>query len=80
MGSGRHGAARPPIGVLIHRDRVDFSIYGLQAAVTLVIMVLTGPASPVFWLCFLLLFGGVVLFFRRIDRLAREELAESDLL
>ncbi|MEY9213715.1 hypothetical protein NI17_023325 [Thermobifida halotolerans] len=80
MGSGRHGAARPPIGVLIHRDRVDFSIYGLQAVVALVIMIATGPGSLAFWLCFLLLFAGVVLFFRRIDRLAREELAGEDLL
>ncbi|TDQ54734.1 hypothetical protein [Actinorugispora endophytica] len=80
MRSGRHGAARPPIGVLIHRDRVDFSLYALQAVIAVVVMIVTGPTSPAFWLGFLLLIAGAVLCFRRIERLSREELAGEELL
>lgn len=80
MGSGRHGAARPPIGVLIHQDRVDFSIYGAQAVVAVAVMAVTGPSSPAFWLATLLLITVPVLFFRRIERLARAELAGDEFL
>lgn len=80
MRRGRHGAARPPLGVLIHRERFDFSLYALQAVIAVVIMAVAGPASLVFWLCVLLLLAGIILFFRRVDRLSREELAGEELL
>ncbi|GLU46769.1 hypothetical protein [Nocardiopsis ansamitocini] len=80
MRSGRHGAARPPIGVLIHRDRFDFSLYALQALIAVVVMTLTGPANLAFWLSTLVIIAGIVLSFRRIERLSREEVAGEELL
>lgn len=80
MGSGRHGAARPPIGVLIQRERPDFLLYGLQFLLSIGVMVLSGPASIPFWLAFVVIVAIVVLIVRRMDRLSRDELRGEDLL
>ncbi|CAM3883982.1 hypothetical protein GCM10009799_47970 [Nocardiopsis rhodophaea] len=80
MRSGRHGAARPPIGVLIHRDRVDFSLFALIIVVALAVMVLTGWSTIVFWLGFVPIFATLALIVRRIDRLARDEVRDEELL
>lgn len=80
MRSGRHGAARPPIGVLVQRDRADFLLHGLQVLLALGVMAVAGPLSPVFWLALVGIFATVVLAVRRIDRLSRDELRGEELL
>ncbi|OLT27652.1 hypothetical protein BJF83_18045 [Nocardiopsis sp. CNR-923] len=80
MRSGRHGAARPPVGVLIQQDRVDFALFALIIVVALVSMVLTGPGSAVFWLAFVPIIATGVLAFRRMEHLSRLELRDSELL
>ncbi|MBR8744166.1 hypothetical protein [Nocardiopsis sp. MG754419] len=80
MRSGRHGAARPPVGVLIQQDRVDFALFALIFVVALASMVFTGPGSVVFWLAFLPLIATVVLAFRRIEHLSRLELRDSEFM
>ena len=80
MRSGRHGAARPPVGVLIQQDRVDFALFVLIFVVSLVSMVFTGPGSIVFWLAFLTMIATVVLGFRRIEHLSRLELNDSEFM
>ncbi|HJE58839.1 MAG TPA: hypothetical protein K8V84_10060 [Nocardiopsis listeri] len=80
MRSGRHGAARPPVGVLIQQDRVDFALFVLIFVVSLVSMVFTGPGSIVFWLAFLPMIATVVLGFRRIEHLSRLELNDSEFM
>ncbi|ASU82700.1 hypothetical protein CDO52_07790 [Nocardiopsis gilva YIM 90087] len=80
MRSGRHGAARPPIGVLIHRDRVDFSLFALIIVIALAVMVLTGWTSIAFWLGLVPIFATLALIVRRIDRLARDEVRDEELL
>ncbi|MBB6173270.1 hypothetical protein HNR23_003330 [Nocardiopsis mwathae] len=78
MRSGRHGAARPPLGVLIHRDRVDFSLFALIIVVALAVMVLAGWTSITFWLGLLPIFATLALMVRRLDRLARDEVARDE--
>ncbi|GAB3487596.1 hypothetical protein [Nocardiopsis coralliicola] len=80
MRSGRHGAARPPIGVLVRQDRVDFALYAMIAVVALAVMAFSGPMSAPFWLSLLPIVGAVVLSVRRIDRLSRDELRDEELL
>ncbi|MUL39843.1 hypothetical protein FZ103_01385 [Streptomonospora sp. PA3] len=82
MGSGRHGAARPPIGVLIQQDRVDFSLFTSIIVVALAVMVLIGAglASVAFWLAVIPVPVSAALIVRRINRLAREELGDDELL
>ncbi|GAA3741114.1 hypothetical protein [Salinactinospora qingdaonensis] len=80
MRSGRHGAARPPIAVLIQQDRLDFILLVFQILVAAAVMVVTGPLSLPFWLAFLLLIASIVLAVRRIDRLSRQEVAGDELL
>ncbi|QBI52606.1 hypothetical protein [Streptomonospora litoralis] len=82
MGSGRHGAARPPIGVLIQQDRVDFSLYTSIIVIALAVMVLIGMgwASIAFWVAVIPVVVGGVLFVRRINRLSREELGDDERL
>ena len=80
MRSGRHGAARPPVGVLIQQDRVDFALFALIFVVALVSMVFTGPANLAFWLAFVPIIGTIVLAVRRIEHLARLELRDSEFL
>ncbi|GAA1762670.1 hypothetical protein [Streptomonospora arabica] len=82
MGSGRHGAARPPIGVLIQQDRVDFSLFTSIMVIALAVMVLIGVgwASIAFWLAVIPVLVAGVLIVRRIKRLAREELGNDELL
>ncbi|GAB2492959.1 MULTISPECIES: hypothetical protein [Nocardiopsis] len=80
MRSGRHGAARPPVGVLIQQDRVDFALFVLIIVVALVSMVFTGPGSIVFWLAFIPIIATVVLAFRRIEHLSRLELNDSEFM
>ncbi|GAA3722473.1 hypothetical protein HDA32_000851 [Spinactinospora alkalitolerans] len=80
MRSGRHGAARPPIGVLVHQDRVDFSLFALQAVIAIAVMVFTGPTEPAFWISLPVIIASIVLSVRRIDRLSRQELAGEELL
>ncbi len=80
MGSGRHGAARPPVGVLIQQDRIDFALFALIFVVALASMVLTGPGSVAFWLAFLPIIASIVLTFRRIEHLSRLELRDSEFL
>ncbi|GAA0983279.1 MULTISPECIES: hypothetical protein [Nocardiopsidaceae] len=80
MRSGRHGAARPPVGVLIQQDRVDFALFALIIVVALVSMFFTGPGNLAFWLAFLPIIASVVLAFRRIEHLSRLELRDSEFL
>jgi 1,4-dihydroxy-2-naphthoate octaprenyltransferase len=82
MGSGRHGAARPPIGVLIQQDRVDFSLFASIIVIALAVMVLIGfgLASAAFWLAFLPIIVASALIVRRIGRLSRDELRDEELL
>lgn len=80
MRSGRHGAARPPIGVLIQQDRVDFALFALIFVVSLVSMFFTGPGNFAFWLAFLPIIASIALTFRRIERLSRMELRDSEFL
>ncbi|MDT0302294.1 hypothetical protein [Streptomonospora wellingtoniae] len=82
MGSGRHGAARPPIGVLIQQDRVDFSLFTSIIVIALAVMVLIGIgwASIAFWIAVIPVLVAGVLIVRRINRLAREELGNDELL
>lgn len=80
MGSGRHGAARPPIGALIRLDRTDFLLYGLQIALAVAVMVLAGPASLAFWLAIIAVVVSIVLAMRRIEQLSRDELRGEELL
>lgn len=80
MGSGRHGAARPPIGVLIDQDRVDFALFALIFVVSLVSMFFTGPGNLAFWLAFLPIIASIVLTFRRLEHLSRLELQDSEFL
>jgi membrane associated rhomboid family serine protease len=80
MGSGRHGAARPPIGVLIRLDRADFLLLGLQIVLAIAVMALVGPMSIAFWLAIVAVVVSIVLAIRRIDRLSRAELRGDDLL
>lgn len=80
MRSGRHGAARPPVGVLIQRERVDFALFALIVVVALASMVFTGPGSVAFWLAFLPIIAIVVLTFRRIEHLARLESNDAEFL
>lgn len=80
MGSGRHGAARPPIGVLIEQDRVDFALFALIFVVSLVSMFFTGPGSFAFWLAFFPIIASIVLTFRRLEHLSRLELRDFEFL
>ena len=80
MRSGRHGAARPPVGVLIQQDRVDFALFALIFVVALVSMAFTGPGSVVFWLALLPVVSTVVLAVRRIEHLSRLELRDSEFM
>ncbi|WP_116244039.1 hypothetical protein [Nocardiopsis sp. FIRDI 009] len=80
MRSGRHGAARPPVGVLIQQERLDFALFALIIVVALVSMVFSGPGSVVFWLAFVPIIASGVLAFRRIEHLSRMELRDSELL
>ncbi|MBV2362747.1 hypothetical protein ACFPZ0_18475 [Streptomonospora nanhaiensis] len=82
MGSGRHGAARPPIGVLIQQDRVDFSLFASIIVIALAVMVLIGIdlASVAFWVAMILVLVSVALIVRRLNRLSREELGDDELL
>ncbi|MFD6100681.1 hypothetical protein ACFVWN_16020 [Nocardiopsis flavescens] len=80
MRSGRHGAARPPVGVLIQQDRVDFALFALIFVVAVVSMVFSGPGSVVFWLALLPLVSAVVLTVRRIEHLSRLELRDSEFM
>lgn len=80
MRSGRHGAARPPVGVLIQQDRIDFALFLLIGVVALVSMVFSGPASIVFWLGLLTIVASGVLAFRRIEQLSKLELRDSEFL
>ncbi|MDA0562991.1 hypothetical protein LG943_01370 [Streptomonospora sp. S1-112] len=82
MGSGRHGAARPPIGVLIQQDRVDFSLFASIIVIALAVMVFIGIdlASVAFWIAMILVGVSVALIVRRLNRLSREELADDELL
>ncbi|MFV2198296.1 hypothetical protein [Nocardiopsis sp. LOL_012] len=80
MRSGRHGAARPPVGVLIQQDRVDFALFALIIVVALLSMVFSGPGSAVFWLAFVPIIATGVLVFRRIEHLSRLELRDADFL
>lgn len=80
MRSGRHGAARPPIGVLIQQDRVDFSLFALIIVAALAFMVLSGPGSLIFWLAILPIIATGVLIARRIEQLSRAELRDAEFL
>lgn len=80
MRSGRHGAARPPVGVLIQQDRIDFALFVLIFVIALVSMVFSGPGSIVFWLALLTIAASVVLTFRRIEQLSKLELSDSEFL
>ncbi|HLS32211.1 MAG TPA: hypothetical protein VK039_01350 [Brevibacterium sp.] len=82
MGSGRHGAARPPMGVLIQQDRVDFSLLVTVILIALAVMVLIGIglASIALWVSAIPAIIGGVLIVRRIGRLSREELGDDELL
>ncbi|MDE3721101.1 MULTISPECIES: hypothetical protein [Nocardiopsis] len=80
MRSGRHGAARPPVGVLIQQDRVDFALFALIFVVALASMAFSGPGSAVFWLALVPMVATVVLAFRRIEHLSRLELRDSEFL
>ncbi|WP_046470322.1 hypothetical protein [Allosalinactinospora lopnorensis] len=78
MRSGRHGAARPPIGVLIRRERFDFCLFGLIIMVAAAVMVLSGWTDPAFWLAVVPVFASLVLAVRRIGRLARDEVIRDE--
>ncbi|MDA8369600.1 MAG: hypothetical protein M0026_06985 [Nocardiopsaceae bacterium] len=82
MGSGRHGAARPPIGVLIQQDRVDFSLFAsiIMVAVAVMALIGIGWVGAAFWVALLPVFAGIALIVRRINRLSREELRGEELL
>lgn len=80
MRSGRHGAARPPVGVLIQQDRIDFALFLLIGVIALVSMVFSGPTSIVFWLGLLTIAASGVLAFRRIEQLSKLELRDSEFL
>lgn len=80
MGSGRHGAARPPIGVLVRLERTDFLLLGIQIIAAIAVMILAGPLSIAFWLAIAVAVMSVTLGVRRIDRLSRDELRGEDLL
>ncbi|WP_026120226.1 hypothetical protein [Nocardiopsis potens] len=80
MRSGRHGAARPPIGVLVRQDRTDFMLFALIVVVALAVMAVSGWTSPAFWLSLLPIGATLVLMIRRIDRLSRDELRDEELL
>src|SRR5699024_6365899 len=80
MRSGRHGAARPPVGVLIQQDRIDFALFVLIFVIALVSMVFSGPGSIVFWLGLLTIGASVVLAFRRMEQLSKTELGDSEFL
>ncbi|RNL85578.1 hypothetical protein [Halostreptopolyspora alba] len=78
MRSGRHGAARPPIGVLIHKERMDFLLLGLIVAVAVGVMALSEWTTPAFWLAAVSVLAGPVLMVRRIGRLARDEILRDN--
>ncbi|QVQ54030.1 hypothetical protein J4H86_10185 [Spiractinospora alimapuensis] len=80
MGSGRHGAARPPVGVLVRLERTDFLLLGLQILAAVVVMVVSGPLSIAFWVAIAVAVASVTLAVRRIDRLSRDELRGEELL
>ncbi|WP_017541780.1 MULTISPECIES: hypothetical protein [Nocardiopsis] len=80
MRSGRHGAVRPPVGVLIQQDRTDFVLLAVILLVSVAVMAVTGWSSPAFWISVLSLMATVVLVIRRIDRLSRDELRAEELL
>ncbi|GAA4915114.1 hypothetical protein [Streptomonospora salina] len=82
MGSGRHGAARPPIGVLVQQERVEFSLFTSIIVTALAVMVLIGIgwAGTAFWLAVVPVVIAGVLIVRRISRLARDELGNDELL
>ncbi|MDA2810033.1 hypothetical protein O4J56_05230 [Nocardiopsis sp. RSe5-2] len=80
MRSGRHGAVRPPVGVLIQQDRTDFILFAVILLVAVGVMALTGWTSPAFWVSLLSVPATVVLMIRRIDRLSRDELRAEELL
>ncbi|WP_017608254.1 hypothetical protein [Nocardiopsis xinjiangensis] len=80
MRSGRHGAARPPVGVLIQQDRIDFALFVLIFVIALVSMVFSGPGSIVFWLGLPTIAASVVLTFRRMEQLSKTELRDSEFL
>ncbi|MBB6118825.1 hypothetical protein [Nocardiopsis algeriensis] len=80
MRSGRHGAARPPVGVLIQQDRVDFALFALIFVIALLSMFFTGPGNIAFWLALIPMVSTVVLAFRRIEHLSRLELSDSEFL
>lgn len=80
MGSGRHGAARPPIGVLITVERVDFVLLTLQIVVAVVAVVAAWGNLIILGLAVVSIAIGVTLIVRRIERLSREEVADEELL
>ncbi|TQN30476.1 hypothetical protein FHX37_0355 [Haloactinospora alba] len=78
MGRGRHGAARPPMSVLIRQDRADFGILLGIVVLAVAVMALTGWAHVAFWLALVLVGAGATLIVRRIMRLARSESQQDD--
>ncbi|PRY01983.1 hypothetical protein [Allonocardiopsis opalescens] len=70
---GRHGAARPPLGVLISQEPADFVLLALQFALAVTIMVFAGYASVLFWLALLGSVLVLVMLVRRIGHLSRAE-------
>lgn len=81
MRSGRHGAARPPIGVLYRRDRIEFLLHSLLILLSVVVLIFAGGWTNVaFWAAVLIAFVSIALLVRRIDRLSRDELRGGELL
>ncbi|MDS1269750.1 hypothetical protein RIF23_05520 [Lipingzhangella sp. LS1_29] len=81
MRSGRHGAARPPLGVLIRRDRIDVLLHSLLIVLSVIILVFAGGlGSVVFWAALLIPVVSATLLVRRMDRLSRDELRGGELL
>ncbi len=78
MRSGRHGAARPPIGVLIYKERVDFLLLILIVLVAGGVMAVSGWTQLAFWLAVVPVLVSPVLIVRRIGRLARDELLRDN--
>ncbi|PSK97366.1 hypothetical protein CLV63_10884 [Murinocardiopsis flavida] len=80
MGSGRHGAARPPIGVLIQVERFDFILLTVQIVIAIVAAVAAWGNLIVLGAAVVMIAVGVTLMVRRIERLSREEVADDELL
>lgn len=80
MGSGRHGAARPPLGVLIQTDRPDFALLALQILIALVCVVAAWGNLVVAGVSLVSIVASITLIVRRIERLSRDEVADEELL